>query len=33
MDALGATFTIATPAFPDNQRTVFRAICSSATCC
>jgi 3-dehydrotetronate 4-kinase len=24
MDALGATFTIATPAFPDNQRTVFK---------
>jgi uncharacterized protein YgbK (DUF1537 family) len=24
MDALGADFTIATPAFPDNQRTVFK---------
>jgi uncharacterized protein YgbK (DUF1537 family) len=24
MDALGAPFTIATPAFPDNQRTVFK---------
>lgn len=24
MDALGAGFTIATPAFPDNQRTVFK---------
>jgi 3-dehydrotetronate 4-kinase len=24
MDALGANFTIATPAFPDNQRTVFK---------
>lgn len=24
MDALGASFTIATPAFPDNQRTVFK---------
>jgi len=24
LDALGATFTIATPAFPDNGRTVFR---------
>ena len=24
MDALGAEFTIATPAFPDNQRTVFK---------
>lgn len=25
MDALGCDFTIATPAFPDNGRTVFRA--------
>ncbi|WP_046239431.1 four-carbon acid sugar kinase family protein, partial [Delftia tsuruhatensis] len=24
MDALGCEFTIATPAFPDNQRTVFK---------
>ena len=24
LDALGASFTIATPAFPDNQRTVFK---------
>jgi uncharacterized protein YgbK (DUF1537 family) len=24
MDALGADFTVATPAFPDNQRTVFK---------
>src|SRR6185369_10518753 len=24
MDALGTPFTIATPAFPDNQRTVFK---------
>ena len=33
MARLGTDFTIATPAFPDNKRTVFRAICSWATCC
>ena len=27
MSALGTNFTIATPTFPDNKRTVFKAIC------
>jgi uncharacterized protein YgbK (DUF1537 family) len=33
MDALGTDFTVATPAFPDNGRTVFKGTCSWATCC
>ena len=33
MDALGSDFTIATPAFPDNKRTVFKGYLSRATCC
>lgn len=33
MDALGTDFTVATPAFPDNGRTIFKGISSSVTCC
>ena len=33
LDALGADFTLYCPAFPENGRTIFAAICSSATCC